>query len=293
VGLGGKLARDAQEAFRKLYEDSGLVAPRVRWVDWGLDLRSVSCDAPDLVGSGMPRPLVSVILTAHNEEKHLPIAVHSLLQQDWRNIELLVVDDGSTDATVQVATELAAQDSRIRVLRMRENGGTWKAKNLALEHARGEFITMHDADDWSHPSKLSLQIAPLLRDASLMCTSSYFFRVDEQTGLPYTRNAASFLRWNASSLLYRREVVRDIGNYRDLLGADCEFAERIELRWGVRSHLKVRKPLAIGLQRPASLSSKYRLQQDSIRLRQWEQWRREHVQQYAAHAQARRAGGTQ
>ena len=132
-----------------------------------------------------------------------------------------------------MAKQLASSDQRVRVIRLDNNAGTWIAKNAGLKHARGEFITMHDADDWSHPAKLTLQMEPLLRDRKVMCSSSYFFRVSEETGRPFTRNAKSLLRWNPSSLLFRREVIEELGDYfPNLLGGDCEFAARIETRWG-------------------------------------------------------------
>jgi len=267
----------ARQYFEKLFTESGLVIPDMDWSSPRLVIASLSnCTSHLQEADG---PLVSVILTAYNEETLLPMAVRSILHQEWSHLELILVDDGSQDRTFAVAKALAEQDQRIRVIRLSNNVGTWQAKNIAMKEARGAFITMHDADDWSHPAKLSQQIAPLLRKSELLCTSSYFFRIDEETGRPFTRNANSFMRWNPSSLLFRREVIQQIGSYRDgLLGSDCEFAARIEAHWGVHSHQRIRKPLAIGLQRKASLSNRHRFRNEGVRrLKHWEQWRCQHV----------------
>lgn len=270
----------ARAQFLRLYTEAGLDAPELDGDDGRLDIHRLRLEPSR--GGAARRPLISVILTAYNEERILPTAVRSILNQDWENLELLVVDDGSSDGTWDVAEALARTDARVKLLRVASNAGTWRAKNLALDMARGEFITMHDADDWSHPAKLRLQVSPLLARRDLECTSSYFFRVEEATGLPFTRNADSFLRWNVSSLLFRASLVREIGVYREtLLGGDCEYAARIELFKGAQSHLKIRKPLAIGLQRENSLSNTNRHRADGhVRLEHWESWRREHMRVY-------------
>ncbi|MBT3067037.1 glycosyltransferase [Rhodoferax sp. U11-2br] len=107
----------------------------------------------------LENPLVSVILPAYNAQVHIAQAVDSVLTQDYTNLELLVIDDGSTDGT---ADHPCLQDPRIRVLRQ-HNAGPASARNLGLTQAKGELIAFIDADDLWLTGKLSLQVA-YLRD---------------------------------------------------------------------------------------------------------------------------------
>ena len=102
-------------------------------------------------------PLVSVILPAYNARATLALAVNSVIEQDYANLELLVVDDGSVDGT---AEHPVLQDHRIRVLRQ-QNAGPAAARNLALSQAKGSLIAFIDADDVWLPGKLSAQVGYL------------------------------------------------------------------------------------------------------------------------------------
>lgn len=102
-------------------------------------------------------PLVSVVLPVWNGAAHLADAVDSALAQTYPALELIVVDDGSTDATPAMLDQYAARDSRIRILRQ-ANGGVARARNQAIAAARGEFIAPLDADDLWHPEKIARQV---------------------------------------------------------------------------------------------------------------------------------------
>ncbi|MEE4451346.1 glycosyltransferase family 2 protein [Novosphingobium resinovorum] len=103
------------------------------------------------------RPRVSVILPCYNGEAYLREAVQSILDQSFTDFELVVVDDGSTDATPAILEEMRENDTRIRVVRQ-PNGGIVAALNTAIDHARGEFIARMDADDVSFPDRLACQV---------------------------------------------------------------------------------------------------------------------------------------
>lgn len=107
-------------------------------------------------------PLISVILTAYNAENTVEFAARSILAQSWRNLELILVDDASTDATEEKIRQLARLDPRIRTLFNTENVGPYVSRNFALGIARGEYVTTHDADDWAHPERLERQIGAML-----------------------------------------------------------------------------------------------------------------------------------
>lgn len=120
----------------------------------------------------MDGPLVTVLMTTFRTGERASVAIQSLLNQTYRNLEIIVVDDASDDATLAHVQAWASRDARVRVLRLPVNGGTYLAKSLGLQMARGEFVTCHDSDDWSHPLKIERQVRPLLEDASLVATTS-------------------------------------------------------------------------------------------------------------------------
>ena len=99
-------------------------------------------------------PLISVIMPAWNAETTIKAAAESILNQTWKNLELLIVDDFSTDGTWAEMQRIAARDSRVKIFRNKTNVGPYVSKNLALSMAEGVWITGHDADDWSHPQRL-------------------------------------------------------------------------------------------------------------------------------------------
>ncbi len=92
-------------------------------------------------------PLVSVVVPAYNAERYLDRCLGSLVGQTHRNLEIIVVDDGSTDSTADIANRWAAEDSRIKVVR-RQNGGQGAARNVGMRMAGGKYIGFVDADDY-------------------------------------------------------------------------------------------------------------------------------------------------
>ena len=100
-------------------------------------------------------PLISVVMPCHNAERYLGEAIGSALGQSYGNVELIVVDDGSTDASPDIATNLAKEHAgRLTLLRVKQ-GGPYPARNLGLQRAQGEFIAFLDADDWWEPTALA------------------------------------------------------------------------------------------------------------------------------------------
>ncbi|MBQ8939709.1 MAG: glycosyltransferase family 2 protein [Paludibacteraceae bacterium] len=99
-----------------------------------------------------------MIIPCYNQALFLPKAIASLQAQTLEDWECIIVDDGSTDNTAEVAANLALQDGRVHMLQ-KINGGSASARDLGLKHAQGEYIQFLDADDWLEPEKLARQVA--------------------------------------------------------------------------------------------------------------------------------------
>lgn len=95
-------------------------------------------------------PLLSIIVPVYNILEYLPRCVHSITAQTYKNLEILLVDDGSTDGTGELCDSLAGEDARIRVFH-KENGGSSSARNLGISQAKGEYLGFVDSDDYIEP----------------------------------------------------------------------------------------------------------------------------------------------
>lgn len=115
--------------------------------------------------------LVSVVIPAYNRENTIKRAVDSVLRQTYANLEIIIVDDGSTDSTVKVIKEY--NDDRIKLICQKERGGANRARNIGIANSKGEFIAFQDSDDEWLPDKLEIQIQLMERRALLACYSAY------------------------------------------------------------------------------------------------------------------------
>jgi glycosyltransferase involved in cell wall biosynthesis len=177
----------------------------------------------------MPGPKVSVILPAYNSETGIQTAIDSILHQTWENIELIIVDDCSTDATFEVIQAYAKKDERIKVLKTETNSGPYVARNLALAQATGEFVTINDADDWSHAQKIAIQATHLINNASIIANTSEQARLTEDLEFYRRGTRGKYIFSNMSSLMFRREpVTLKLGFWDSVrFAADGEFKRRL------------------------------------------------------------------
>lgn len=170
-------------------------------------------------------PLISVIVPAYNASRFIRQTLNSVLSQTYQNLEIIVVDDGSQDKTLQIVKSIAAMDERVLLLQQ-PNQGVASARNLAIEKSRGEFIAPIDADDLWHPQKIEKQVAYMLRSGpSFGLVYSWWLNIDEE-GLPIytsprwrmegsvymTLIALPFIG-NASVSLIRRTCIERVGAY--------------------------------------------------------------------------------
>jgi Glycosyl transferase family 2 len=186
-------------------------------------------------------PQVTVVVTAFNDSPYLGHALRSLVRQDLTDFECVVVDDASTDLTLDVAVAYARKDDRFRVVHHEGNAGLPAARNTGLGYARAEWVTFLDADDFLWPSALSRRVAAAAADP--LCAGVYCdWRAVPPDADPGTKPSKprslqpvtfSDLRWEtpfiASAPVLRTEAVRALDGFREELRSaeDFEFYLRL------------------------------------------------------------------
>lgn len=239
-------------------------------------------------------PAVSVICTARNAAATIEATLQSVLAQDRRDWELVVVDDGSTDTTAAAIDRFARRDGRIRLVKT-PGVGRGRALNLAVGHARAELIANLDADDLSHPRRLSLQLEALRArpEFALLCTNFIVIRAGEPgpwpeldgLGAAPVKDVTDQLTLRNpvlhSSVLIRKAVLLDVGGYSEHRSSHFDY--ELWIRLAARGHRigRVHLPLAAKRLHPgqafgygkriAYLRASTRLQVRAIRLlgRDW------------------------
>lgn len=122
---------------------------------------------------------VSVILPAYNVEEYLEVCLESILEQTHSNLEIIIVDDGSTDSTGNIADDYGKKNSKINVIH-KANGGVSSARNAGLRAARGEFVVFVDPDDWITKDHVEYLLhLQELNDADICLTTRLFTKKGE------------------------------------------------------------------------------------------------------------------
>lgn len=217
-----------------------------------------SSDGPLTLGqittSPLPRtvnqPLVSVIMTAFNSASTIGYAVASLAAQTHGALEIILVDDGSSDDTVEVA-RAAAGDRPFLSHVQAVNGGTYLCRNQGLAMASGRYVLNQDSDDWAHPQKVERLLAALR--AGDIAAFGQALRLSPDRGLV---SRGGFIGMDGTSLLFEREpVLAAMQGYEPVrAGADGEFHRRMELIFGADRIGVTPAPLSIIAARAQSLS---------------------------------------
>ena len=177
----------------------------------------------DNIGDCMPR--VSVVMPAYNVEQYLAKSMESVLASDYPNIELVVVDDGSTDSTLSIAQQYEAKDSRVKAM-TKENGGQGVARNYGVEHSSGKYILFVDSDDIITSGYITKAVAEMERDSEVTvvtCRGEFF---DGRTGSwrlkTYTqKRLAQRNVFTISSLMRREDFIR-VGGFDTTMHNYCE-----------------------------------------------------------------------
>lgn len=256
----GKNPIQINSLFENLYLDSKLRVPFVR-------------EAPDFsfskLCSGLndffsrkdlpirsSNPVISVIVAFRNEELHLANALKSIQNQTLDEIEVLMVDDGSNDSSGDIASGFEKTDPRFRYFRRETGSGTYACRNLALQKAKGDAITFHDADDWSHPQKLEKQFKSLNQGSMAVLGTRY--RITKDLEFCHRDSLSKLVGSDMSSLMFwRLPVAREIGAFYEVkAGSDSEFFRRLQTHFGPSMVTVLDKypPMTLQLARDESLT---------------------------------------
>lgn len=180
----------------------------------------------------LKKPLISVIVPVYNVEKYVGRCLNSIIHQSYTNLEIIVVNDGSTDNSLSVCEEYEAKDKRIKLI-TQENRGLSGARNTGLRNYTGEYVTFVDSDDWIHRNMVEFMYNLLVRNKSDMSKCGNF-RVSEMTNLEkspdgyedvvYTRNEFLELFLSGTytacwSRLFRKDVIY---GFKFPEGLNCE-----------------------------------------------------------------------
>ncbi|MET0447558.1 MAG: glycosyltransferase [Aeromicrobium sp.] len=238
-----------QQAFNAPFVDRGLAPMTFEATESPFD--TVRTDA---VAGSVDGPLISIVMPVYSPTESLLTATRSILDQTYGNVEVVVVDDHSPAGFESVFEQVRALSDRVTYHRMPVNGGAYRARNLGLSKARGEFAGIQDGDDWSHPQRLERQMGAFTDDPRLVATLSKSIRL--HTDLYITRVGSLPFAHNAPSLLFRRELVLGRLGYFDEMrkAADTEYIERIAAVFGRDAVTTLKQPLSLYQLTDGSLS---------------------------------------
>ena len=208
---------------------------------------------PTINQSPYKLPLVTVIICAFNAESTIKDAVMSIVNSTYKAVEVIIVDDCSTDATYSMANSIAEDDPRITLIKNDTNVGCYASRNNALKIATGKFITFQDADDYSLSSRISEQLYALLRYkvlfSSCMIIRSHLINFDFLADTTSSADLSLMAEVEKKRIhsgkhcckkilgmvtpLFQRKVFEECGFYLELRCiADAEFCERVLYKYG-------------------------------------------------------------
>lgn len=196
--------------------------------------------------------LISIVVPVYKVEKYIESCVDSILSQTYRNIEVILVNDGSPDNCPKICDQYALKDSRVKVIH-KANGGSSSARNLGIEYAQGDFIGFVDSDDIVSPTMYEImcsQIDKYDADIARIESTSKLVKLYCESVIPenkikviekkrllyYTFNYSGVAAWNG---LYKREVVKD--------SFFIEGAENEDILWSYNVRKKCNKFVDIDL----------------------------------------------
>ncbi|MCG9737531.1 glycosyltransferase family 2 protein [Shewanella insulae] len=194
------------------------------------------------------KPLVSVCIAVYNAEKFIKDAIMSVINQTYENLEVLILDDFSTDNTLNELEKLVQLDDRIIIHRNVQNLGYLRSFNKLLELATGDFVSFVDADDWIDINKIELQLEVFSKNPEIGLVGTNINRTDVQGRKVGTESYPSeyeeikiYLSEHddvcmcGSSVMIRREVIECLGGYREFFegcpAEDYDWIRRIVERY--------------------------------------------------------------
>lgn len=181
-------------------------------------------------------------MTVKNGQNTLTQTLDSLVRQTLENIEIVIVDDGSSDSTVDIVKSYQLSENRIKLI-VTEGVGRSKALNIAVSHCKGDFLCNVDADDLFHPKKLELQLQAMSKsDFQFLCTGTYLF-IDEPDDSFYSKSIVSELNVNElecihlsnpinhSSIMVHSSLINEIGDfYNEELNCCIDYSTWLMLK---------------------------------------------------------------
>jgi len=197
----------------------------------------------------MASPKISVIMSVYNGEKYLRESVESILNQTFTSFEFIIVNDGSTDSSLDIIRSY--DDDRIRLIDNEQNIGLTKSLNKALRFAGGEYIARQDADDVSLPNRLERQVNYLEKhpEVAVLGTSVYLIDEDGKTTTKVVALAGPTLKdlhkgnqFTHGSVMFKKDIVAELGGYNESLRYVQDY--ELWLRLAKKHHIgNLREPL--------------------------------------------------
>ena len=185
------------------------------------------------------QPLVSVYIPSKNRQKLLALAIESITKQSYQNIEILVVDDGSTDDTFEYLQSLTQHMPNLRIFKNKKSLGACASRNLAIEHAKGEFVTGLDDDDLFLPERISSLVSAYDDRYAFICSSAIWdygnrTRIIDRLETEVTLDKQLSYNEATSQVLVKKERIINIGGFDESFVAcqDYDLWTRLIIEYG-------------------------------------------------------------
>ena len=178
-------------------------------------------------------PLISILLSVYNDDKNIKKSIDSILSQSYKNIELLVIDDCSTDKTYEILKEI--KDSRVRIFRNKDNLGLTKSLNILINESKGQILARQDSDDISLPTRLEVQLKNLYRLQLDGCTTRAYIKNSKRSipRLSHLLPLSFVIKYKNpfihGTLMVRKDAVIDVGMYDENIKYAQDYKLFVEL----------------------------------------------------------------
>ncbi|PIR34250.1 MAG: hypothetical protein COV36_01310 [Alphaproteobacteria bacterium CG11_big_fil_rev_8_21_14_0_20_44_7] len=197
---------------------------------------------------------VAVLISCYNSAQTIEKAVDSILSQSHKNVEVLIVDDASSDNSIRKLQGLQSEDKRIRIFRSKHNHGVFYNFNWLMQHTDAEIITFQAADDFSHPFRLRIQLGGLMSGKDVVASTHLYCRVNREEQ-PIEINGEINKRAFALMMFKKTPILSKLGYFDTVrFGADTEFWERLKLSFAPNQIIRMPLVLYYALLNTASLT---------------------------------------